>query len=143
MSELYNEINRLCKERNMTVTKLCQDTGITRSSLSELKMGRTKSLSSATINTIADYFQIPPDNLLRFVPRKISAVDLFSMPSTQKLAAALDEVAAAEEKKPTAETVDELTKIFAGLMSDFTDEEVREIRDYVQYLRWKRYRAEV
>lgn len=73
----------------------------------------------------------------------ITPYDLFLMPSPQKLAAALDEVTAAEEKKPTAETVDELTKIFTGLMSDFTDEEVREIRDYVRYLRWKRYRAEV
>lgn len=59
MSELYDRIQELCKEAGITVTKLCRDTGISRSTLSELNKGRTKSLSSKVSYKIADYFHVP------------------------------------------------------------------------------------
>ena len=58
MSILYNNIERLCKERGETVTSLCRKAGITRTSLSELKSGRTQGLSYKTIKKIADFFGI-------------------------------------------------------------------------------------
>lgn len=59
MSDLYNRIEALCKSKGITVTQLCRDTGISRSTLSELHKGRTKSLSSKVSYKIATYFNVP------------------------------------------------------------------------------------
>ncbi|MBR1723422.1 MAG: helix-turn-helix domain-containing protein [Ruminococcus sp.] len=63
MFDLYNKIETLCKDKGITVTELCRETKISRSSLSELKQGRSKSLSASKISIIADYFGIPSDAL--------------------------------------------------------------------------------
>lgn len=140
--DIVNKILLMLKEQGKTQQDLTDYLGIKKSVFSSWKSGKSRSYKKY-IDQIADFLQTSPSDLMEWDKRQLSSASLFSLPSTQKLAAALDEATAAEEKKPTAETVDELTKIFTGLMSDFTDEEVREIRDYVRYLRWKRYRAEV
>ena len=63
MSELYNKIEMLCKENNTDVTKMCREINIPRSSLSELKAGRVKSISIERIEAIADYFGVTADFL--------------------------------------------------------------------------------
>lgn len=64
MSELYNLIENLCKEKGMNVTAMCKAAGISRAPLTELKMGRSKTLSSATLSKIAAYFGVSVDYLL-------------------------------------------------------------------------------
>jgi SOS-response transcriptional repressor LexA len=59
MSELYNHIDKLCKDRGINVTQLCREAKINRSTLSELNKGRTKTLSYTVSKKIADYFGIP------------------------------------------------------------------------------------
>lgn len=59
MSELYNRIEKLCKEKEISVTQLCREAKINRSTLTELKKGRTKNLSYTVSKKIADYFKIP------------------------------------------------------------------------------------
>ena len=58
---MYNRIETLCKERNTNITAMCRELDIARSSLSELKQGRTKSLSYEYTSKIADYFGVDPD----------------------------------------------------------------------------------
>ena len=58
MSNMYNIIENLCKSNNMTVTEMCRELKITRSSLSELKQGRAKSLSAHKVIKIAKYFGV-------------------------------------------------------------------------------------
>ena len=58
MSNMYNIIENLCKNNNMTVTEMCRELKITRSSLSELKQGRAKSLSADKVIKIAKYFGV-------------------------------------------------------------------------------------
>lgn len=54
MSDLYNRIKDLCKEAGFkNVTELCRVAGIPRSSLSELNMGRSETLSYPTLQKIA------------------------------------------------------------------------------------------
>ena len=62
--DLYNTINELCNARNISMSILCKSTGISRSLMTELKMGRTKSLSSTTIAKIANYFDVSVDYIL-------------------------------------------------------------------------------
>lgn len=64
MSELYARIDELCKQNSISLNTLCVSTGISRSMLSELKAGRSKSISSDNLAKIADYFKVSTDYLL-------------------------------------------------------------------------------
>ena len=64
MSELYKRIEELCKERKVTITTMCKESGASRASLSDLKMGRKQGLSADTLNKIAKYFSVSVDYLL-------------------------------------------------------------------------------
>lgn len=72
MSVLYNRIDDLCKKNRITVTLMCKDTGISRAALSDLKFGRSQTLSIATINKVAKYFNVSVDDLLN--PKKSYAL---------------------------------------------------------------------
>ncbi len=60
---MYKKIEALCKEHNTNVTAMCKDLGITRAALSELKSGRTKSLSADKLFKIAEHFNVSPQYL--------------------------------------------------------------------------------
>lgn len=68
MSELYNRIESLCKSENVTVTTMCKDSGASRASLSDLKVGRKQMLSAGTLSKIANYFGITTDYFLHTPP---------------------------------------------------------------------------
>lgn len=56
MSEMYKRIEDLCYEKGVSVGKMCQELDIPRANLTELKMGRSKSLRYNTLKKIAMYF---------------------------------------------------------------------------------------
>ena len=56
MSDLYSNIHALCEKEGIKDGTLCSNIGIRRSFLSELKAGRTKSLSTEVLSKIAAYF---------------------------------------------------------------------------------------
>lgn len=64
MSRLYETIAHLCTDRGITITELCRQSGASRGSLSDLKMGRKQSLSADTLSKIATYFGVSMDDLL-------------------------------------------------------------------------------
>lgn len=64
MSNLYLKIEKLCKDSAISLSTLCSATGISRSSLSELKAGRCRSISSESLSKIANYFNVSTDYLL-------------------------------------------------------------------------------
>lgn len=64
MDVLYDKIAALCNQRGVSITTMCKDSGASRAAISDLKMGRSKTLSSATLTKIAAYFSISVDYLL-------------------------------------------------------------------------------
>ena len=64
MSDLYSNIHALCEKQGIKDGTLCSNIGIRRSFLSELKAGRTKSLSAENLSKIANYFDVSVDYLL-------------------------------------------------------------------------------
>ena len=64
MSNLYNRIEELCKENNESITTMCKESGASRASLSDLKVGRKQSLSAETLSKIANHFGVSVDYLL-------------------------------------------------------------------------------
>ena len=55
---MYEKIIQLCNEKGIKPAGLCKATGIPKSTLSELKQGRTKTLSTQTLSKIAQYFNV-------------------------------------------------------------------------------------
>ncbi len=64
MSNLYNRIDQLCKNRKVSITVMCKEAEVSRASLSDLKMGRNQSLYADTLSKIAAYFGVSVDYLL-------------------------------------------------------------------------------
>ena len=58
---MYEKIQALCQQKEIKVSQLCKDAGIPKSTLSELKQGRTKTLSTQTLRKIASYFNVSLD----------------------------------------------------------------------------------
>lgn len=56
MSELYNNIEILCKQKGISITTMCKEAHVSRGSLTDLKSGRSKLLSTEAITKIANYF---------------------------------------------------------------------------------------
>ena len=57
--DTYAKIRELCEERGINIAALAKGTGIRNSVFTELKMGRTKKLSAATLEKIAAFFNVP------------------------------------------------------------------------------------
>lgn len=64
MNILYNRIQLLCEQKKISGGKLCSDIGIRRSLLTDLKMGRKRTLAAETLSKIASYFNVSIDYLL-------------------------------------------------------------------------------
>ena len=64
MSDLYNRIESLCLDRKVSITRMCKESGASRASLSDLKVGRKQRLAADTLSKIAAYFGVSVDYLL-------------------------------------------------------------------------------
>lgn len=61
---LYEKILYLCNLRGIKPGRLCSELGLSRSIMSDMKMGRTKSLSAKNSKIIADYLGVSVGYLL-------------------------------------------------------------------------------
>jgi len=66
MNIIYTQIHTLCSQRNITPGKMCTELGISRSIITDLKMGRKKDLNATTAYKIAKYFGVSVGYLLGF-----------------------------------------------------------------------------
>ena len=64
MSELYIRIENLCKEHKISITAMCKEAMVSRGSITDLKQGRSKTLSSEAISKIAKLFDVSTDYLM-------------------------------------------------------------------------------
>ncbi len=55
---VYDLIEELCIKNGITVTDLCRNCAIPRSTLTDYKKGRVKKLSLDTVSKISDYFGV-------------------------------------------------------------------------------------
>lgn len=64
MSILYENIAALCEEKGIKGAKLCNDIGMSKGILTDLKMGRRSGVSAITAQKIASYFGVSVGYLL-------------------------------------------------------------------------------
>ncbi|GEM_PF-258426 len=70
VSNLYNRIEGLCTDKRINITTMCKESGASRASLTDLKMGRKQSLSADTLSKISVYFGVSVDYLLGNEPKE-------------------------------------------------------------------------
>lgn len=64
MDNLYQVIENLCRQRGIRPGHLCSELGLSRGLMTDLKMGRKKSISAQTAQKIAAYFSVSVGYLL-------------------------------------------------------------------------------
>ena len=64
MCNLYEQIQQACKKSGLTVSAMCLALGMSKSTMSDLKSGRKKTLSSDTIAKIAEFLNVTTDELI-------------------------------------------------------------------------------
>lgn len=64
MCDLYKRIYGLCQAKGISIGRMCANLRISRGNLTELKMGRIKTLKTDNLTKIADYFNVTVDFLL-------------------------------------------------------------------------------
>jgi len=64
MAEMYEIIDALLNERNISGAQMSADLGMSRSFMTELRKGRAKGIKLETAQKIADYFNVSVDYLL-------------------------------------------------------------------------------
>lgn len=64
MSILYDRLAQLCAERGIKGGRMCSDLGLSKSLMTDLKMGRKSGISAVTAQKIASYFDVTVGYLL-------------------------------------------------------------------------------
>ncbi len=64
MCTLYDRIMSLCKQKGVSGSRMCLDLGLSKSTLSDIKGGRKKGISTATAQKIATYLGVSVGYLL-------------------------------------------------------------------------------
>ena len=58
MCTLYDRIQTLCKNKGISVSRMCLDLGMSKSTMSDLKSGRKKGFNAETAHKIASYLGV-------------------------------------------------------------------------------------
>ena len=64
MSNLYENIKELCDEKGVKPGKMCTEASVSKGLITDLKMGRKKTVHVDTAKKIADYFGVTVDRVL-------------------------------------------------------------------------------
>ena len=75
MENLYERIQSLCSEKSIRPGRLCDELGLSRSLITDLKMGRKKTVNAETAQKIAAFFGVSVGYLLGEEPEKVDALD--------------------------------------------------------------------
>ena len=76
MANLYESILKLCERDGIRPGRLCDELGISRGLMTDLKMGRKKSVSAETAQKIASFFGVSVGVLLGHEDAGNAPVDL-------------------------------------------------------------------
>ena len=130
MSNLYERILEICKNRNMTMAQMIKKSGISRSIMTELKAGRTKTLSADTVYKISSVLNIPADILVDLgEPNPADIPPEPPISESQLLFALYGEVPEEIDK----EDIEDIKK-YADMVR------LRKIAEKYYYIRWNRFR---
>ena len=109
MANLYESILSLCERDGIRPGRLCDELGISRGLMTDLKMGRKKTINAETAQKIASYFGVSVGVLLGQEAEDAAPVDL-----------------------------DQVDVAFYGEFKELTEEDKETVRDMVRIMRERR-----
>lgn len=109
MATLYENILALCNQRNIRPGRLCDELGLSRGLMTDLKMGRKKGVSAETAQKIAQFFGVSVGYLLG-----------------QKGSDSVQDI------------LDEVDVAFYGEFKELSEEQKETVRDMVRLMRQRR-----
>ena len=112
MNNLYETIMHLCEDKGIKPGRMCVDIKISKGNISDLKMGRIKSLSAESLSKIANYFGVTVDYLL---------------------GAGQKENAPADRGEDVSD--DDIKFALFGGDGEITDEMYNEVKNFAQYVK--------
>ena len=84
MCTLYERIQTLCKNKGVSGSRMCLDLGLSKSTLSDIKSGRKKGVSTATAQKMAAYLGVSVDYLLGEEKEKGQPTEYGELSNNQK-----------------------------------------------------------
>ena len=114
MADLYENIQHLCAEKGIRPGRLCDELGISRGLMTDLKMGRKKGVSAQTAQKIAAYFGVSVGYLLG------------------------QEGSEAVPADPKKDILDEVDVAFYGDFKELDEAQKEAVRDMVRLMRQRR-----
>ena len=109
MENLYTRIETLCNEKGIRPGRLCTALELSRSLMTDLKMGRKKTVNAQTAQKIADFFGVSVAYLL-----------------------------GQSEERSNQDVLDKVDVAFYGEFKELNDEEKETVRDMVRLMRERR-----
>ena len=109
MDSLYTRILALCDSHNIRPGRLCDELGLSRGLMTDLKMGRKKGVSAETAQKIAAYFGVSVGYLL-----------------------------GQEEAPQSGDILDQVDVAFYGDFKELDEEQKEAVRDMVRLMRERR-----
>lgn len=109
MANLYESILQLCERNGIRPGRLCDELGISRGLITDLKMGRKKSINAETAQKIASFFGVSVGVLLGQEAEDATPIDL-----------------------------DLVDVAFYGEFKELTEEDKETVRDMVRLMRQRR-----
>lgn len=116
MDNLFARIQALCEKKNIRPGRLCDDLGLSRSLMTDLKMGRKKTVQAETAQKIAEYFGVSVGYLL-------------GNDAT---------ITASGGSVGRSDILDDVDVAFYGQYKELSDEEKETVRDMVRLMRKRR-----
>ena len=110
MENLFTRIESLCRKKDIRPGRLCDDLGISRSLMTDLKMGRKKTVNAQTAQKIAEYFGVSVGFLL----------------------------GQSGERTTEADILDKVDVAFYGEYKELNEEDKETVRDMVRLMRERR-----
>ena len=110
MDNLFTRIESLCEAKNIRPGRLCDELGLSRSLMTDLKMGRKKSVNAETAQKIADFFGVSVGFLL----------------------------GQSQDKALQNDILDTVDIAFYGEYKELNDEDKETVRDMVRLMRERR-----
>ena len=109
MANLYESILKLCEHNGIRPGRLCDELGISRGLMTDLKMGRKKGVNAETAQKIASFFGVSVGVLLGHEDADATPIDL-----------------------------DLVDVAFYGEYKELSDEDKETVRDMVRIMRQRR-----
>lgn len=136
MVNMYEIIKFLCDSNEISIAKMCNDIGLRQGLISDLKHGRSKTLSAVNMQKIANYFNVSTDIFNEGVFEE-------TLPNNADMKMLQDIQLKFSLKKKNAPTLEGERKVsdedikFAlfGGSGDITDAMMDEVRSFAAYVK--------